>query len=567
MTKRIFKAICAAALGVFVVTMLLIMGVLYNYFSSVQQQQLKAQTALAVQGVEQLGMDYFQGLEADDLRITWIGAGGDVLYDSVTDSGSMENHLQREEIRQALAEGFGESSRYSSTLMKQYLYSARRLSDGTVLRLSISHNTILVLLLGMLQPILIVIAVALVLPFLLASQLSRRIVEPMNKLNLDEPLENEGYDELSPLLRRIYSQQQHLKAQEATLTRKQNELDAIVGHLEEGMILLDRDCKVITANQSALHLMDVRNPKVAGISLLSLNRNMELQEAVHQAMEGRSVTKKTTMHGRTIQIQAAAVGREQEMSGVAVVLFDITQSEQAEQRRREFTANVSHELKTPLQSISGYSELMKCGMAKPEDVQPFAQRIYTETQRLISLVEDIINLSHLDEGDSYDWKQVDLFAAVREVVGRLGDVAAGKQVGLTLEGTPAMIRGIPELVRQVIYNLCDNARSEEQRHRHRLPRGRLCPAHREGYGHRHPGGRAGPDFRALLPGGQEPLQRGGRHRPGAVHRQARGPAPQRQNPGGQPPGGGNHHPRPVSEISELTRRTTPSCGFVFENAD
>ena len=457
MTKRIFKAICAASLGVFVVTMLLIMGVLYNYFSSVQQQQLKAQTALAVRGVEQQGMDYFQGLEAEDLRITWIGAGGDVLYDSVTDSGSMENHLQREEIRQALAEGFGESSRYSSTLMKQYLYSARRLSDGTVLRLSISHNTILVLLLGMLQPILIVIAVALVLSFLLASRLSKRIVEPMNKLNLDEPLENNGYDELSPLLRRIYSQQQHLKAQEATLTRKQNELDAIVGHLEEGMILLDQDCKVITANQSALHLMDVRNPKVAGISLLSLNRNLELQEAVRQAMEGSSVTKKTTMHGRTIRIQAAAVGREQEMSGVAVVLFDITQSEQAEQRRREFTANVSHELKTPLQSISGYSELMKCGMTKPEDVQPFAQRIYSETQRLISLVEDIINLSHLDEGDSYDWKQVDLFAVAREVVGSLRDVAAGKGVVLTLEGNAAMIRGIPELVRQVIYNLCDNA--------------------------------------------------------------------------------------------------------------
>ena len=203
--------------------------------------------------------------------------------------------------------------------------------------------------------------------------------------------------------------------------------------------------------------MDVRNPKVAGISLLSLNRNLELQEAVRQAMEGSSVTKKTTMHGRTIRIQAAAVGREQEMSGVAVVLFDITQSEQAEQRRREFTANVSHELKTPLQSISGYSELMKCGMTKPEDVQPFAQRIYTETQRLISLVEDIINLSHLDEGDSYDWKQVDLFAAAREVVGSLRDVAAGKGVVLTLEGNAAMIRGIPELVRQVIYNLCDNA--------------------------------------------------------------------------------------------------------------
>ena len=211
MTNRIFKAVCAAALSVFVVTMLLIMGVLYNYFSSVQQKQLLAQTALAVQGVEQQGMAYFDGLDVENLRITWIAGNGDVLYDSVSDSDTMENHLQREEIRQALSDGVGQSARYSSTLMKQYLYCAQRLSDGTVLRLSVSHNTIFVLLLGMLQPILIVIAVALVLSFLLASRLSKRIVEPMNRLNLDEPLENEGYDELSPLLRRIYSQQQSLK--------------------------------------------------------------------------------------------------------------------------------------------------------------------------------------------------------------------------------------------------------------------------------------------------------------------------------------------------------------------
>lgn len=457
MTNRIFKAVCAAALSVFVVTMLLIMGVLYNYFSSVQQKQLLAQTALAVQGVEQQGMAYFDGLDVENLRITWIAGNGDVLYDSVSDSDTMENHLQREEIRQALSDGVGQSARYSSTLMKQYLYCAQRLSDGTVLRLSVSHNTILVLLLGMLQPILIVIAVALVLSFLLASRLSKRIVEPMNRLNLDEPLENEGYDELSPLLRRIYSQQQSLKNQQATLAQKQNELDAIVSHLEEGMLLLDRDCQVITANQAALRLMDVRNRNVAGLSLLSLNRNMELQEAVNQALAGVNVTKKTTIHGRTIQVHAAAVGKEQELSGVAVVLFDITQAEQAEQRRREFTANVSHELKTPLQSISGYSELIQCGLAKPEDVQPFAKRIYDETQRLIRLVEDIINLSRLDEGGGYEPRQMDLYDTAREVVRDLQTVAADKQVQLTLEGTAAEITGVPELARGIVYNLCDNA--------------------------------------------------------------------------------------------------------------
>ena len=457
MTKRIYKAICAAALGVFVVTMLLIMGVLYNYFSSVQQRQLRSQTALAVQGAEQLGMDYFDGLSDEDVRITWVAANGDVLYDSASDSDVMENHLQREEIQSALATGFGESARYSSTMLKQYLYCAQKLSDGTVLRLSVSHNSVWVLLLGMLQPILIVIAVAAVLSFLLASQLSKRIVDPMNKLNLDEPLENEGYDELSPLLRRIYSQQQHLKEQQATLTRKQNELEAIVGHLEEGMILLDKSCKVITANQAALRLLDARASNIAGLDLLMLSRNLALAEAVQEAMDGRSATRKTELHGKTIQIQAAAVGQQDEMSGVAVVLFDITQSEQAEQRRREFTANVSHELKTPLQSISGYSELLMRGMARQEDIQPFAQRIYGETQRLIQLVQDIINLSQLDEGSSYQWQQANLFAIAAEVTGSLEHFAEEKQVRLTLEGSDTMLRGVPELLRGIVYNLTDNA--------------------------------------------------------------------------------------------------------------
>ena len=457
MTKRIYKAICAAALGVFVVTMLLIMGVLYNYFSSVQQRQLRSQTALAVQGAEQLGMDYFDGLSDEDVRITWVAANGDVLYDSASDSDVMENHLQREEIQSALATGFGESARYSSTMLKQYLYCAQKLSDGTVLRLSVSHNSVWVLLLGMLQPILIVIAVAAVLSFLLASRLSKRIVDPMNKLNLDEPLENEGYDELSPLLRRIYSQQQHLKEQQATLTRKQNELEAIVGHLEEGMILLDKSCKVITANQAALRLLDARASNIAGLDLLMLSRNLALAEAVQEAMDGRSATRKTELHGKTIQIQAAAVGQQDEMSGVAVVLFDITQSEQAEQRRREFTANVSHELKTPLQSISGYSELLMRGMARQEDIQPFAQRIYGETQRLIQLVQDIINLSQLDEGSSYQWQQANLFAIAAEVTGSLEHFAEEKQVRLTLDGSDTMLRGVPELLRGIVYNLTDNA--------------------------------------------------------------------------------------------------------------
>ena len=457
MTKRIFKAICAAALGVFLVTMLLIMGVLYNYFSTVQQKQLRSETQLAVQGVEQLGKDYFDGLTTDNFRVTWIAANGDVLYDSETDSGSMENHLQREEIQDAMATGFGESARYSSTMMKQYLYCAQKLSDGTVLRLSISHNSVWVLLIGMLQPILIVIAVAVVASFILASKLSKRIVEPMNNLNLDDPLENEEYDELAPLLRRIYSQQQRLKSQQATLAQKQNELETIVGHLEEGMILLDKSCKVIAANEAALRMLEMKESDAAGKELLMLSRNMPLIEAVQEAMAGGTATRKTELHGKTIQIQAAAIGKPEEISGVAVVLFDVTQSEQAEQRRREFTANVSHELKTPLQSISGYSELLMRDMARKEDVQPFAQRIYSETQRLIQLVEDIINLSQLDEGSGYQWTSVDLYSIASEVTESLEHFACEKKVQIHLDGGHAQMLGVPDLLRGIVYNLCDNA--------------------------------------------------------------------------------------------------------------
>ncbi len=457
MTKRIFKAVCTAALGVFVVTMLLIMGVLYEYFSTVQQNQLKSQTTLAARGVEKQGMDYFDGLNTEHFRITWIAANGNVLYDSVSDSGNMDNHVEREEIRQALNTGYGESSRYSETLLKRFLYCAQRLNDGTVLRLSISHNSIFVLLVGMLQPILIIIAVAAVLSFVLANSLSKRIVEPLNKLNLDDPLNNDGYDELAPLLRRIHSQQQQLAAQKESLARKQNEFDTIVGQLEEGMILLDKSGKVITANRAAAALLDTQNTSMQGQNLLNLNRNLPLQEAIEEAMQEGSASRKTNLRGKTIRIQAAAIRSQDELSGAAVVLFDITEAEQAEQRRREFTANVSHELKTPLQSISGYSELLKCGMAKPEDTAPFAERIYSEAQRLIALVEDIINLSHLDAGTGYEWTQVDLYDAARKVTRKLSDIAAQKEVTLTLDGQTQIINGIPELVHGIVYNLCDNA--------------------------------------------------------------------------------------------------------------
>lgn len=459
MTKRIFRAVCAAALMVFFVTMVLILGVLYEYFSNIQQNQLRNETAMAVQGVEQIGDAFFNGLSVKDYRLTWIASDGTVLYDSTSDKASMENHLERAEIKDALATGHGESSRYSATLMERSLYCAERLSDGTVLRLSAAHGSVLMLMLGMSQPILIIIVVAAVLAFILANRLSRRIVEPLNQLNLDAPLENEEYDELSPLLRRIYAQQNQLSIQASNLKQKKQELDIIIGSMEEGMLLLDAKNNVLTINTAAKAYLGLTNIRTdQNMNILEVSRNIALQEAIQTAAAGAPCTKTAELNGKIVQISASPVQTDGIVSGIAVVLFNITQREKAEQQRREFTANVSHELKTPLHSISGYSELLKCGIVKQEDVQSFSEKIYNETQRLISLVEDIINLSHLDEGGkNLQWTSVDLFAVSGQIVRSLSDLASQNEVTITVEGESSTVHGISELIHTMIYNLCDNA--------------------------------------------------------------------------------------------------------------
>jgi two-component system phosphate regulon sensor histidine kinase PhoR len=343
MTKRIFRSIFVVAIGVFLSSLVLFLGVLYSYFSTVQRVQLRMQTELASKGVSDEGIAYFDGFEFDNnLRVTWINADGTVIFDCKSDTSEMENHLEREEIKQAFAQGMGESSRYSLTLMERSLYCAQRLEDGTVLRLSIAQSTIIMLILGMAQPIAIIIAVALILSLVLAFGLSRKIVKPLNELNLDKPMENKGYEEIKPLLKRIESQQ-----------RQRDEL---------------------------------------------------------------------------------------------------------EQMRREFTANVSHELKTPLHTISGCAELLANGMVKPCDVAKFSTQIYSEAQRMIRLVEDIIKLSHLDEGAT-DMKRenVDLYALAEDTVKILSSSAEEAGIQMNLEGEKAVINGIPQLLQGIIYNLCDNA--------------------------------------------------------------------------------------------------------------
>lgn len=457
MTKRIFRSICLVALTVFLASVTLIVGVLYEYFSNVLQTQLKMQTGLAAQGVRNEGIAYFHDLKVTDYRISWIDMNGNVLYDSKSDIAEMENHLEREEIQQAIIKGYGESRRYSVTLTERSLYCAQKLEDGTILRLSISQRSILTLLLSMVQPFVFIVLIALFLSVVLAEWISKKIVKPLNEIDLDQPLSNEGYDELSPLLRRIDSQQKQLRAQKAKLIQKEDELNTIIGSMNEGMILLNQKGKIISINPAAGKLLDADTDCI-GSDMLSLCRNLELQEILTKALHGEQGENTIRLHGESYQIDADPIISENTVKGAALFFFNVTEKEKAEQMRREFTANVSHELKTPLHSISGYAELLKNDMVKDEDKIPFAGKIYDEAGRMIRLVEDIISLSRLDEGaDDMRRENIDLYALADKAVQSLEPQAEAAGVALKLTGVPAVLTGVPHLLYSVIYNLCDNA--------------------------------------------------------------------------------------------------------------
>lgn len=456
MTKKIFRSISTVALSVFVAALALIMAVLYNYFSNVQHSQLKNQTALAARAVENEGLEYLEGIKSGDLRITWIDSDGTVLFDSKSDSESMENHMEREEITEALEKGYGESSRYSSTLLENTLYSAQKLSDGTVLRLSIAQSSVWKLLRGMIAPICLVALAAVLISSLLASRLSKKIVKPLNEINLDEPLANKEYDEIAPLLTKIETQQRDLKGQAQELKQKQDEFNAVTTNMNEGLILLNEKWNVLSINSSAAKFMG-SSENCVGQNILEINRSLEMQNLLKKAEKGQQSEKIISLPMGEFQMDVTPVMTEDKVSGAVVLIFDVTEREKSEQMRREFTANVSHELKTPLHSISGYAELMKNGMVRAEDIGKFSDKIYIEAQRMIHLVEDIIRLSRLDEGgNNMSFEKINLYDTAIEVIHSLSSEAENAGVQLMVWGNPVEINGVPQLIKGIIFNLCDN---------------------------------------------------------------------------------------------------------------
>ena len=458
MTRRIFRAIIAVALVVLTASLALILGALYTYFNEIQLNRLHEETALMARSLSLEGIAYLEDPQlTTDCRVTWIDADGSVLYDNRSDSAAMENHLAREEVVQALETGCGQSSRYSDTLLERYLYTARRLPDGSVLRLGSTQSSVLNLLLGMSQFIALVLALALVLAMTLAAHLARSIVKPLNELNLDDPLSNGEYEEILPLLRRLEAQQERLRAQDMELSQKRREFEAVTRALNEGLVLLNSAGTILSINPAAARLLAV-TPNCLGADFSVANRVTAISRLVEEALSGKKGEITLSLAEGEYLAAASPVKQEGSVSGVVLLLFDVTQKQQAEQLRREFTANVSHELKTPLHAISGYAELMQSGMVPPEDMTAFSQKIYTQTQRLIQLVEDILRLSRLDDGAAdMQWSQVDLYQAARAAIQSLASPAELNKVQVSLEGESAVIHAIPQLTGAILFNLTDNA--------------------------------------------------------------------------------------------------------------
>ena len=456
MTKRIFRSILLVAGAVLLVSFIIIMAYLYDHFTGVQTAQMKDELDVAATALEDGGTDYLGRLRSEHYRFTWIAADGTVLYDTQRDAESMENHADREEVAQALATGRGQSARSSSTLLERMLYCAKRQPDGTVLRVAVSQMTVSALVLGMLQPVLLVLVVALILSGVLADKTAKRIAEPLIALDLDHALENDTYEELSPLLLRLNLQQQEISAQMERLQSQREEFAQITESMIEAFVLLDNGGKVVSLNRAAGRLFHT-SAACVGRDFLTVERNPELNEAIARAGKDGHSRLRQERDGRSYQFELNRIETAGSAVGTVLLAFDVSEQAFAERNRREFTANVSHELKTPLQSIIGSAELLENGLVKPEDTPRFVASIRREATRLVALIEDIIRLSQVDEGKNLSFEKVELAELTDEIADSLRGVASAKSVSLTVESEPVRVSGVRRLLYEIVYNLCDNA--------------------------------------------------------------------------------------------------------------
>ncbi len=456
MTKKIFHSILLVACTVLLACYLVILTSLNDYFTSLRKSQLKTQLSFASTAVEDEGIEYLKNVESGEYRLTLIDTDGTVLYDTGADAASMENHSDRREFQEAFLSGYGESHRYSRTLTEQTYYFAKKLSDDRVLRISTSQVTIVSLLLGMLQPLLVIAFLAILLSVFLAKRASRNLVKPLNNLDLNDPLSNDVYEELSPLLRHMAQQNKQIALQMDELSRSQNEFNAITSNMSEGLIVLNKDGVVVSLNTAARKIFEAEEDSI-GKDFLTIDRTPEISRAIKETLFGKKQELEYEKNGRNYDLCINQIVEKDEVIGVLLLAIDNTEKIQAEQNRREFTANVSHELKTPLQSIIGSADLIESGLVKPEDMPRFIGHIKTDAARLVSLVSDIIRLSQLDENTEMNWENVDALSVAKEALEMVGPIAESRNISLTIKGEPAPLTSVHKLLYDIIYNLCDNA--------------------------------------------------------------------------------------------------------------
>ena len=456
MTKKIFKSTVLVSAMILILGSALVMGILYQYFGKQLNGELEKEASYLAYGAEQNGVEYLEHLKQKDARITYIDASGTVLYDSQADVSSMENHSDRKEFEEAVQKGYGYAERMSATLSEKTVYYALKLADGTVLRVAGVQSSVLALMFQILPSVIGVAIVMLILAGVAAAHISAKIVKPINTLDLDHPEENQIYEEVGPLLSRIHRQNYQIQMQLETARRNQEEFQIITENMQEGLLVIDAYTMILSGNSSVWRMFQLREPKT-GDSVYSLDRNEDFRKVVEDVLKGQHGSAMLQLDGEYVQLIANPVSRDDRVVGAVLLLVNETEKVERENLRREFSANVSHELKTPLTSISGFAEIIQNGMVQGEDVQKFAGRIYREAQRLIQLVEDTIKISQLDEGENpYEWEKVDAYVVVKNVCGNLKEIAAKKNVHLFIDGEKLIFCTVRPILEEVIYNLCDN---------------------------------------------------------------------------------------------------------------
>ncbi len=456
MTKKIFHSIFNVALVVLLASIGIATSFLYDYFNDSQVKQLKAELSLVADTVNEVGTQYFESFDSTVFRFTVVDTDGTVLYDTQASPNEMDNHADREEIAEAFKSGTGSSARHSVTLTEKTFYEAVLLENGDVLRISVSQLTVGALIIAMLPPILAIILIAAIVAGILSHAMAKKVTEPLMQLDLEHPSENNTYEELTPILTKVHKQHKQIKTQMETLRRKSDEFEQIISSMNEGLVLLDEHGMVLSMNTAAKKIFDVKKD-VKGGDFLLVDRTSKMSKAVWNALDGNHSEYTEDRNGSEYQFTVNPIESGGKVLGVVILVFDVSDRAFAQRNRQEFTANVSHELKTPLQSIIGSAELLENGLVKPEDTRRFVGNIKNEAARLVSLINDIIRLSQLDEESEPATETVDLFDVANEVMEVLAVSAEKKHVKLHLNGEPCIVNGIRRYLYEILYNLCDNA--------------------------------------------------------------------------------------------------------------